>query len=135
MSIENYPKFAATMSDQEKPLLPHEHRELLREPPSNTPQPFRFAGLHRLQLSKAAHTASWMICFCAIYWIFSCFIPEYKLAWQVAPSHRETAVCGQQEPLRPITNPDVVTRLGYVYGDRNFSAKAAAWLGGAVRIP
>ncbi|KAG8871465.1 hypothetical protein FRB97_008660 [Tulasnella sp. 331] len=132
MSIESYHKVAATMSDEEKSLL---FWEQPRDSPPSQPKPPRFTDLYGLRMSKAAQAASLMMCLLATSCFFLYCIPEYKLAWQVAtPSYRES-VCMQEEPLRPIINRQVAARLSHVYGDKDFSARAAAWLGDAIRIP
>ncbi|KAG9031640.1 hypothetical protein FRB95_002449 [Tulasnella sp. JGI-2019a] len=93
----------------------------------------RFAGLHlKPQLVKVAKITWCIWCF---YRLLFYYIPAWRLDWQVAtPAYRQ-AVCKQDEPLWPRSNHAIASHLNTVYGDGNFSMRAADWLGGAIRIP
>lgn len=58
-----------------------------------------------------------------------------RLTWGVEDFQLKKETCVQVTPLRPEANLDFTSRLNTVYAAENFSAKAAEWLGGAVRVP
>ncbi|KAG8863707.1 hypothetical protein FRB96_007544 [Tulasnella sp. 330] len=64
----------------------------------------------------------------------------FNLPSKVFPSQRREgccvpAACVQVDPLRPVANGDIASRLKSLYDTGDFSSRAAEWLGGAVRIP
>jgi hypothetical protein len=54
----------------------------------------------------------------------------------IRPGHRiRTNLCPQSDVLYPKQHADIWKSLGHDFGEKTFTGRAVAWLGGAVRIP